>query len=384
MSEKKSQLPPNPIQEFIASKQTQLLQYLQQSQFTGELWLRNHQQQAWVFYFYLGRILYATGGIHSVRRWRRNMYLYFPQIQESLGEYLAILRQKPIAVCWEYDFLLMLLSQQKLSQEQISQIIKAQVTEILFDLTQTRQINYSIETKKLDLYKVILINSEQVVVEAWKQWQQWQSAKIADRSPNLAPVIIQPEQLSLRTSPKTYQIITKLLQEKKSLRDLAVQINQDLLQLTRLFIPYIQLGLIELVEVPDLGIPYFYDTAKPNKSLIISIFHEISFSEHLAPVLQGNKFYYLNLDSGLDNLDNLTALKPDLLLIEWEKIKTADAKPANQLIKLKNSSNKPILLFVHKMNFLEELKTQSLGLKEIVRLPIQPDALTNLLNQYVN
>jgi len=45
---------------------------MKEEQFSGQLILKNSLGYNWVFHLFLGRILYASGGIHPVRRWRRN------------------------------------------------------------------------------------------------------------------------------------------------------------------------------------------------------------------------------------------------------------------------------------------------------------------------
>jgi two-component system, chemotaxis family, response regulator PixG len=50
---------------------TQLSQ-IEQQLFSGRVLLKSPQGREWHLYLYLGRILYATGGIHPIRRWVRN------------------------------------------------------------------------------------------------------------------------------------------------------------------------------------------------------------------------------------------------------------------------------------------------------------------------
>ena len=45
---------------------------LKQERFSGQVLVKEQAGQEWNFYLFLGRILYATGGAHPVRRWRRN------------------------------------------------------------------------------------------------------------------------------------------------------------------------------------------------------------------------------------------------------------------------------------------------------------------------
>ena len=72
------------IDGFIASKQIKLFQGLKQDRFSGQIVFRDYQATEWSFFLYLGRILYVTGGTHPVRRWRRSLASYFPQMAAQL------------------------------------------------------------------------------------------------------------------------------------------------------------------------------------------------------------------------------------------------------------------------------------------------------------
>lgn len=240
------------IQKFVSTVQIQLFQNLKEAEFTGEFRLSNYRQEEWKFYFYMGRIFYAAGGVHPLRRFRRSLYFYSPQLLPDLFRQRENILQKKTITCWEHDLLLLYLENEDITREDLSKIIQYQLKEILFDITQTTQLKYTIIPKKLNISKMILIDVQRIIVETWKAWQEWQTAKIAERSPNLAPLIVQPEQLEKQASPKTYQALTKLLKDKHTLRDLAIKTGIDTLQLLRFLLPYIQMGLIELVNIPDL------------------------------------------------------------------------------------------------------------------------------------
>jgi chemotaxis family two-component system response regulator PixG len=130
------------------------------------------------------------------------------------------------------------------------------IIEILLDITQAMEIVFQLNASQSLSTQLLFIDADQVIVEAWEDWQKWQGAKLADRSPNDCPIIRQPDQLKQRTSEKTYMIMSKLFNGKNTLRDLSLQLNQDIMQMTRLMLPYIQLGLIDLVSIPDLPLPF--------------------------------------------------------------------------------------------------------------------------------
>ena len=49
------------------------LKEIKEKLFSGRVLLSTPQRQKWCLYFYLGRILYATGGSHEIRRWVRTL-----------------------------------------------------------------------------------------------------------------------------------------------------------------------------------------------------------------------------------------------------------------------------------------------------------------------
>lgn len=251
-----SKSPQIPIREFIGTRQSNLFQTLKQPQFTGELILSSAKGEQWIFYLYLGRIIYATGGVHSVRRWMRNVNQFAPTLITYLSSVDSnILHQDAFKICWEYELLNYWLQNQKVTREQISQIIRSMIVEILFDITQSMEVVFQLKVSQSLSAQILFIDADQVIVEAWEAWQQWQGAKLADRFPNDCPIVRQPDQLKEKTSEKTRQIMIKLFNGKNTLRDLSLQLNQDIMQMTKLILPYIQLGLIDLVSVPDLPMP---------------------------------------------------------------------------------------------------------------------------------
>lgn len=251
-----SRSPKIPIREFIGTRQSNLFQTLKQPQFTGELVLGSAKGEEWTFYLYLGRIIYATGGKHPVRRWMRNVTRFAPALITDLRSVeMDKLNKDSLRKCWEYELLNYWLQKQEVTRQQLSQIIRNSIVEILFDITQSMEVVFQLNASQSLPTQLVFIDADQVIVEAWEDWQKWQGAKLADRFPNDCPLIRQPDQLKTKTSPKTFQIMMKLFNGKHTLRDLSLQLNQDIVQMTRLMLPYIQLGLIDLVPIGDVNPP---------------------------------------------------------------------------------------------------------------------------------
>ena len=114
--------------------------------------------------------MYATGGIHPVRRWRRNFIAQIPEMASELSKLLQgsadVLNFK---TCWEYELLCLWIEQEKINREQIAGIIHSAMVEMFFDMSQAVQVTYEFKREKeLSLKKLVLIDPEQVIAEAWK------------------------------------------------------------------------------------------------------------------------------------------------------------------------------------------------------------------------
>jgi YesN/AraC family two-component response regulator len=223
---------------------------LKSAQLTGRLIVKSLSKQEWTIYLYLGRILYATGGTHPVRRWQRNLAIYYPQLQVSQLK----LPSEIIEDVWEYQLLGLWLKQQKIDR-QVAQVIRDIVAEVLFDMMQAKQVMYEAKSESSLPLQLLLIDIEQALSTAQKTWQTWQAAKLTDLSPNKAPVLKRPDALQQQTSIAAYRQLTLLLDGKSTLRDLAILMKRQISEIASSLLPHIQAGVMELIDIPDLPTP---------------------------------------------------------------------------------------------------------------------------------
>lgn len=233
-------------------KLTDQIQIYTQKQFTGRLDVQG--TTTWSLYFCLGRLVWATGGEHQIRRWYRHLNQYCPQIPTNGVR----LRESDVTKYWEYQLLTVLAKRQKITGEQAVAVIKNAVAEVLFDIHQyeeKQQLRLICDRENISDASLTLINPTQAIQESQQLWEAWRTAGLGNVSPNLAPVIKQAEELQKLASPRVYETLMKVIDGKRSLRDLAVQGKQDLVTLTRSLIPYIRKKIIGVVGISDLPIP---------------------------------------------------------------------------------------------------------------------------------
>lgn len=387
--------PPNPIsiQEFTASKQAGFFENLKQPRFSGQLVLTAPKGEQWFFYLYLGRLIYATGGSHPVRRWRRYVAVYLPQIVSHLSTLqldLANLRNQDFRLCWEYQLLCLWVEQQKISREQAARLIRSLIVEVLFDITQTMEVTYELRQHNVLSTRLVLIDADQIVLEAQKLWQGWQGAKIADRSPNSAPIIRQPEQLQQRTSPQVYQTLHQLLDGHQTLRDLAVRMKRDVVTVTSSLLPYIQMGLVELIQIPDItspvSLPESPSTVAPEATpepLIACIDDSPLVCQTMEKILMAANYQFVGINDPLRAIAVLLSRKPSVIFLDLVMPNANGYEICSQLRKLSFFRQTPIIILTGNDGIVDRVRAKMMGSTDFMSKPVNPEMVLNAIRKHL-
>lgn len=225
--------------------------------FTGWLDLQSEktQGQQWRLYFCQGSLVWATSRMHPIRRWYRQLSWQCPQLVISQ-------ELNPPQLLPNYDCLTKLVKQEKIRQQQLEAIVEGQITEIVFDIIQWgERLQYrskdvltyrKIPTNAIEI-QLFTVSAERIWRHTLKFWEAWQRAGLEDCSPNQAPVILKTEELQKQTSQLVYRNLSALTDSNQTFRDLAAELNRNMLLLTQTLIPFIRKGLIGLTEVEDLS-----------------------------------------------------------------------------------------------------------------------------------
>nr|WP_232826194.1 response regulator [Cyanothece sp. BG0011] len=388
--------PQNPISipEFTPSRQASFFDTLKQPRFSGQLVLTSSKGDQWFFYLYLGRIMYATGGTHPVRRWRRHIARYLPEIASKLSSLqldLASLGNQDFRLCWEYQLLCLWVEQQKISREKAARMIRSLIIEVLFDITQTMEVTCELRQDNLLSTRLVLIDADQLINEAHKQWQAWQGAKVADRSPNSAPIIRQAEELQQRTSPQVYQTLKQLLDGNQTLRDLSVRMKRDVVTVTSSLLPYVQMGLVELITIEDLSPPV--STPTPTATVPTS---EVSVSplvacvddsplmcQTLEKILVGANYQFLGINDPLRAIAILLARKPAVIFLDLVMPNANGYEICGQLRKLSFFRHTPIIILTGNDGIVDRVRAKMVGSTDFMSKPVNPDSVLSAIRKHL-
>ncbi len=384
-----------PIKDFTVTRQASLLENLKQPRYSGQLLLTDAKKTKWIFYLYLGRIVYATGGIHPVRRWRRNLVAYLPHLPSHISaiqEDLERLGLEDTQKCWEYELLCLWVEQQKVNLEQASKMIRHSIVEVLFDINQTMQVTGKLRANK-DISvssRLVLIDAEQAIADSRKLWQAWQTAKIADRSPDMAPVIIQPRELQQQTSPQVYQTLNHLLDGQQTLRDLAVRMKRDVLTVTRSLLPYVQKGLVKLVEIPDLPLPVTLrdspldeHVSKSEQPLIACVDDSPLICQTMEKIILGSGYRFVGINDALRAIAILLARKPDLIFLDLVMPNANGYEICSQLRKLTFFKNTPIVILTGNDGIIDRVRAKMVGSSDFVSKPVEGSIVLEIIRKHL-
>lgn len=364
---------------------------LKQARFSGQLLLKGPFEQEWIFYLYLGRILYATGGIHPVRRWQRSLAVHCPQIDLQQSNLLPDLSSG--SGPWEYQLLCFWIKQQQISRDQAALMIRAFVTEVLFDITQATQVMYQAKPDPKGAsplpVQLVLIDAEQALAETQQVWQNWQTAKVADLLPNRAPVIKRPEELRQQTSASTYPTLTALLDGQRTLRDLALQMKRKPVEITCSLLPYIQVGVVELIDIPDLptpispAAPAVPRTQAAQGPLVACVDDSPSVCQTMERLLTEADYRFVGIQDSLRAIATLLSRKPDLIFLDLVMPNTNGYEICSQLRKISAFRNTPIVILTGNDGIVDRVRAKVAGSSDFLSKPLNAQTLLTVLGKHL-
>lgn len=356
---------------FDLPTQAELFETLKQLRFDGQVVLKEAKGDRWTIYLHLGRVVYATGGPHPVKRWQRNLITHLPEMTGQLsGETsdLSNITEESCNRCWQYQLLYNWVKQGKIDRQQATKMIWSTVVEVLFDITQAGNIAYELQPGQSSAQGIILIDGTRLVAEVKRQWASWQEAQATDYGPNLAPVIRKPEELQQNTSPNLFEMLNQMLSREQTLRDLALNMKRDTLSFTRSLLPYLQSGLVELINIPDLPEPMLgvSSEVKVEAPLIACVDDSPLICSSLEKFMKGAGYRFVGINDPLRAFSILMALKPDLIFLDLMMPNINGYELCNKLRQISLFQNTPIIILTGNDGMVDRVKTKLVGASDFL------------------
>lgn len=380
---------------FKESKKAKIIETFQKVQFSGQLvWIAPNTGKKWNFYFCLGRVVYATGGTHPVRRWARHLATYCPQIRIDIAKLqheVWKLNPDTFTICWEYHLLNLWLEQQRISQNQIERTIQSILEEVLFDLSQNTDLTHQVKEDRSISKPLAWVDEKQAIADVQKLWQALWTDKMTGYSFDKAPIIKQRNQLKACTSEKVYQVLNQLLDGENTLRDLAVKMKRDVVPVTRLLLPYLKSGLVELIDIPDLPSPVYCRVpdlpskpTNPTKPLIACVDDSVSVCQTLENLLTAAGYRFISINDGLRALTSLLSCKPDLIFLDVMMPNTNGYEICSQLRKAPSFRTTPIVILTGNDGIVDQVRARLVGASDFLNKPVDAGRVLSVISKHLS
>ncbi|MFM7405493.1 MAG: response regulator, partial [Cuspidothrix sp.] len=268
------------------------------------------------------------------------------------------------------------------------------IGELLFDVAQQVNVSPLIWERNQDtILKAILsaTSSNMFLQEMQKSWHEWSKAGLARYSPHLSPVLTQPEKLRQQVSTTVYKNFERLINGKNTLWDLAVRMQQNVLAVTKSLRPFIDKGIAEFIEVPDLQLSTQKSqlvsgekTRKKDKNtLIICIDDSPQVSKILETIITSEGMNFIGIQDPLQVIPILSENKPDLIFLDLIMPVMNGYEICEQLRRISVFSKVPIIILTSSDGVFDRVRAKVFGANDFINKPIQKDQVWLILNKYL-
>lgn len=363
-----------------------------QLQYNGRLQIESKKNIQWIFYYRLGRVVWASGGHHPFRRWRR-MMKSCPGVDI---EKISLSSQKLSVEYWDYNVLEALYALSLVSREQINFITEKSISELLFDIAQEANFHPVSCERNQDIIletPMSFTSADMLLKQMEESWNNWSEAGLANFSPNLAPVLRRAEQLEQQVSFNAYQNFVKLMNGKYTLRDLALIIKQNTLPVTRSLLPYILKGIVELQEIDDkplqfngIGKKSTSSISSPKAPLIACIDDSLQVCQMVKKILTKNGLRAFSVEDSVQALPKLIEHKPDLIFLDLVMPVVSGYEICSQLRRISMFAETPVIILTGSDSLADKvrrLRAKAGGANEFVTKPIKENKIMEVISKYL-
>ena len=375
------------------------LNQLKTDLFTGSLSIQASDGQAWTLYFRLGRLIWQTGGSHSDERWRRHLTQYCPNVTDT--ELATITPQQEHYR--EYCILAQLQEKKLIRRQQLVDLINSAITEILFDIIQYTEAEENKNNQAGLLYDTIagetpslllaMVQTEQVLQQARQVWQEWQDAGLATYSPNLFPVIQQLDRLQQHVSADSCRLIISVIDGTRTLRDLALQSNQNVLTLAQFLMPLVQVGAITFLQnlaLRKFDLPVISQevnspasVVNPSTPLVVCVDDSPVICHSLEEILTKQGYRFIGVQNPLAAISTLIKSKPDFIFLDLLMPIMNGYELCTQIRKTPSLKDVPVVILTGKDGLIDRMRSKLAGSTDFLSKPPEEDKVVDMLHKHL-
>jgi len=366
-------------------------------QATGELIVTDEDasEPSWNIYFYLGRLVYATGGKHRVRRLARaiRQHAHNINIQELLKQV------NPETEAWELRLIEQAVQEHQLTTEQARAIIQTSIHEVFYSLSEQKQPKSSWNPLEALSFKPIValstVQTLENIVAAQDKWHKAGLSHVQNMiqgfSFDIAPYIANPEQLQVMLdadaiSSKTYNSLKKILNGTNTLWDLSIIMHCSMIAVMRSLLPLVIDGIVAFREIPDWASPNWKVSSKhqsPNRGLIACIDDSPQVEVEMRRILEPLGYEVLGITDPLQSVSTLLQRKPDLIFLDLIMPNTNGYELCTFLRKTTTFQEVPIVILTGRDGVIDRVRAKMAGSSDFLSKPPDPSKVLQILRRFL-
>ncbi|MBD2177578.1 response regulator [Pseudanabaena sp. FACHB-1998] len=367
-------------------------------QATGELVVTDELgvEPNWNIYFYLGRLVYATGGKHRVRRLARAIR----QHSQNVNIQNLLDNADPTVEAWELKVIEKAIQEHQLTTEQARAVIQASIHEVFYSLSEQKQPKSSWKPlEALPFKPIVALSAMQTldnIVVVQQKWQQSGLSHVQNMiqgfSFDLAPYVAKPDQLQIMLdadaiSSKTYQSLKKILNGTNTLWDLAIIMHCSLIAVMRSLLPFVVDGIVAFREIQDWASPNWKLPSQPvklpNRGLIACIDDSPQVGVEMRRILEPLGYEVLAITEPLQSVSTLLERKPDLIFLDLIMPNTNGYELCTFLRKTTTFQEIPIVILTGRDGMIDRVRAKMSGSSDFLSKPPDPSKVLQILRKFL-
>ncbi len=394
----------------------QQINFCSEKRFTGKLCVTgfdgnnidNFDGNCWNIYFYRGRLVGDSAGIHPIRRLRRQLSQQEVELPGDSGDAFFSVEELE-----EPNYLVIkrLLKENHVDREQAEKIIAGSLIEVLFDIQHFEERAlikkksppvYILQASQAENSSVpeILIKPETILEKVAASFQTWCQQGLIRYSPNLTPGVDDYTKLQQFLPVRTYEKIVCILDGEQTFRDIAVKIGEDIEPIMKTVLKYCEIKAVSLFLMPDIDISKKRLTTAITMSQESAIFDDAKLLEDTVLIahLSSNKLevktiqtivenaghHYINLQEASQVFLTFLKYQPALILVDNVTSNINSHGFCSQLRRSNKFKSTPIVFLSNDRGLMSWVRDRTSHPNEYISKPFSHQKIFTVLDKYIN
>jgi chemotaxis family two-component system response regulator PixG len=166
--------------------------------------------------------------------------------------------------------------------------------------------------------------------------------------------------------------------------------RRDVVEVTRSLLLYIQLGLVELVNIPDLPAPVNTPVRKtpatvamPTGPLVACVDDSPLVCQTMEALLVAAGYRFVGVEDALRAFSILLARKPDVIFLDLVMPNTNGYEICSKLRKVSFFRNTPIVILTGNDGIVDRVRAKLVGASDFLSKPVEAGTVLSVIRKHL-